>query len=83
MIKQTRYCPPVDELAETDQLSNQDSAGVDQAIVYLFRVDHQAKELVEASRTYAYQQNRISCEFTLCSDRLGLRKVDLWRFRHS
>jgi len=50
LIKQTRYWPPVDELAETDQLSNQDGAGVDQALVYLFRVDHPAKELVEAGR---------------------------------
>jgi len=31
---------------------------VDQAAVYLFRVDHQAKELVEASRTYTDQQGR-------------------------
>jgi len=27
-------------------------------MVYLFRVDHQAKELVEASRTYTDQQGR-------------------------
>ena len=46
------YWPPVNELAETDPLSNQDSAGVDQAVVYLSRVDHPAKELVEAGRTY-------------------------------
>ena len=32
--------------------SNQGGAEVDHAIVYLFRADHQAKELVEASRTY-------------------------------
>jgi len=37
---------------------NQDGAGVDHAVVYLFRVDHQAKELVEASRTYTDQQGR-------------------------
>ena len=37
---------------------NQGGAGVDHAIVYLFRVDHQAKELVEASRTYTDQQGR-------------------------
>ena len=30
--------------------------GVDQAVVYLFRVDYQAKELVEASRTYTDRQ---------------------------
>ena len=35
---------------------NQDGAGVDHAMVYLFRVDHRAKELVEASRTYTDQQ---------------------------
>ena len=29
---------------------NQGVAGVDQALVYLFRVDHPAKELVEAGR---------------------------------
>jgi len=32
---------------------NQDGAGVDHAMV---RVDHRAKELVEASRTYTDQQ---------------------------
>ena len=37
---------------------NQGGAGVDQAVVYLFRVDHQAKELVEASRTYTDLQGR-------------------------
>ena len=37
---------------------NQDGAGVDHAAVYLFRVDLQAKELVEASRTYTDQQGR-------------------------
>ncbi len=37
---------------------NQGGAGVDQAVVYLFRVDHQAKELVESSRTYTDQQGR-------------------------
>ena len=37
---------------------NQGGAGVDHAIVYLFRVDHQAKELVEASHTYTDQQGR-------------------------
>jgi len=37
---------------------NQGGAGVDHAIVYLFRVDHQAKELVEASRTYTDQQGK-------------------------
>ena len=52
LIKQTRYWLHVDALAETDPLSNQGSAGVDQAVVCLFRVDHPAKELVEASRTY-------------------------------
>ena len=52
------YWPPVNELAETDPLSNQDSAGVDQAVVYLSRVDHPAKELVEAGRTYTDQQGR-------------------------
>ena len=31
---------------------------MDQAAVCLFRVDHQAKELVEASRTYTDQQGR-------------------------
>jgi hypothetical protein len=31
---------------------------VDQAVVYLFRVDHQAKELVESSRTYTDQQGK-------------------------
>jgi hypothetical protein len=31
---------------------NQDGAGVDQAVVCLFGVDHQAKELVGSSRTY-------------------------------
>ena len=35
---------------------NQDGAGVDHAVVYLFRVDHPAKELVEASRTYTDPQ---------------------------
>jgi len=29
---------------------------VDQALVYLFRVDHPAKELVEAGRTYTDPQ---------------------------
>ncbi len=48
---------------ETTQTSgtvtwNQGGAGVDQAVVYLFRVDHQAKELVESSRTYTDQQGR-------------------------
>jgi hypothetical protein len=37
---------------------NQDGAGVDQAVVYLFRVDPQAKELVEAGRTYTNPQGR-------------------------
>ena len=31
---------------------------MDHAVVYLFRVDHQAKELVESSRTYTDQQGR-------------------------
>ena len=31
---------------------------MDQAVVYLFRVDHQAKELVEAGRTYTDPQGR-------------------------
>ena len=35
---------------------NQDGAGVDQAVVYLFRIDHHAKELVEAARTYTDPQ---------------------------
>jgi len=35
---------------------NQDGAGVDHAVVYLFRVDHQAKELVETARTYTDPQ---------------------------
>ena len=35
---------------------NQDGAGVDHPVVYLFRVDRQAKELVEASRTYTDSQ---------------------------
>ena len=35
---------------------NQDGVGVDHAVVYLFRVDHRAKELVEASRTYTDRQ---------------------------
>ena len=30
---------------------NQGGVGVDHAAVYLFRIDHQAKELVEALRT--------------------------------
>ena len=38
---------------------NQGGAGVDHAIVYLFRVDHQAKELVEALRTYTDPQGEI------------------------
>ena len=46
---------------------NQDGAGVDQAVVYLFRVDPQAKELVEAGRTYTDPQGRI----VLCLDRIG------------
>jgi len=29
---------------------------VDQAVIYLFRVDHQAKELVETARTYTDPQ---------------------------
>ena len=37
---------------------NQGGAGVDHAVVYLFRVDHQAKELVETSRTYTDPQGR-------------------------
>ena len=37
---------------------NQGGVGVDQAVGYLFRVDHQARELVEASRTYTDQQGR-------------------------
>jgi len=37
---------------------NQGGAGVDHAVVYLFRVDHRAKELVESSRTYTDQQGR-------------------------
>ena len=36
-------------------------AGVDQAVVYLFRVDYQAKELVEASRTYTDRQGGFEC----------------------
>ena len=35
---------------------NQDGAGVDHAVVYLFRVDRRAKEFVEASRTYTDSQ---------------------------
>jgi hypothetical protein len=35
---------------------NQGGDGVDQALVYLFRVDHQAKELVETGRTYTDPQ---------------------------
>ncbi len=35
---------------------NQGGAGVDHAVVYLFRVDHQAKELVETARTYTDPQ---------------------------
>ena len=35
---------------------NQGGTGVDHAVVYLFRVDHRAKELVEASRTYTDRQ---------------------------
>ena len=42
----------MNELAETDPLSNPDGAGVDQAVVYLFCVDHPAKKLVEAGLTY-------------------------------
>ena len=37
---------------------NQDGAGVDHAAVYLFRVDHQAKELVETARTYTDRRGR-------------------------
>ena len=37
---------------------NQGGAGVDHAVVYLFRLDHQAKELVESSRTYTDPQGR-------------------------
>ena len=37
---------------------NQSEAGVYHAVVYLFQVDHQAKELVEASRTYTDRQGR-------------------------
>ena len=37
---------------------NRGGAGVDHAVVYLFRVDHRAKELVESSRTYTDQQGR-------------------------
>ena len=35
---------------------NQGGVGVDHAAVYLFRIDHQAKELVEALRTYTDPQ---------------------------
>jgi hypothetical protein len=31
---------------------------VDHTVVYLFRLDHQAKELVESSRTYTDPQGR-------------------------
>ena len=31
---------------------------MDQAVIYLFRVDHPARELVEASRTYTDQQGK-------------------------
>ena len=37
---------------------NQGGVGVDHAVVYLFRVDHQAKELVETARTYTDQQGK-------------------------
>ena len=37
---------------------NQGGVGMDHAAVYLFRIDHQAKELVEASHTYTDQQGR-------------------------
>ena len=37
---------------------NQGEAGVDHAVAYLFGVDHQAKELVEAARTYTDSQGR-------------------------
>ena len=37
---------------------NRGGGGVDHAVVYLFRVDHRAKELVEASRTYTDPQGR-------------------------
>ena len=37
---------------------NQGGDGVDHAVVYLFRVDHQAKELVEVSRIYTGKQGR-------------------------
>ena len=37
---------------------NQDGAGVDHAVVDLFRVNCQAKELVEARCTYIGQQGR-------------------------
>ena len=37
---------------------NRGGGGVDHAVVYLFRVDHQAKELVESSRTYTDQQGK-------------------------
>ena len=54
------WCRPhVNELAETDPLSNPDGAGVDQAAAYLFRVDHPAKELVEAGRTYTAPQGGV------------------------
>ena len=37
---------------------NRGGGGVDHAVVYLFRVDYQAKELVETARTYTDQQGK-------------------------
>ena len=37
---------------------NQGGVGMDHAVVYLFRVDHRAKELVETARTYTDQQGK-------------------------
>ncbi|MDP6999901.1 MAG: hypothetical protein QF569_27860 [Candidatus Poribacteria bacterium] len=42
-----------------DQLSEAYFSAIElHAIAYLFRVDHQAKELVETTRTYTDQQGR-------------------------
>ena len=44
------------ETTKTSGTVTWNQGGVDHAVVYLFRVDHQAKELVEASRTYTDRQ---------------------------
>ena len=39
---------------------DQDGTGVDHAVIDLFHVDEQDKELVEASRTYTDQQGKFA-----------------------